>query len=431
MDDRDRILEELLLEFGSDAQESADPIPEETPEPAAEPEQTEVAIPEKRKEKKPKPVKEKKEKPAKVKKEKPIKEKPVKEKLPMGKRIGRFALRFGLILVETAVLLLITAYCALFILAKGPSPTARDLFVRSVRETSAIGFLADIYFSEEEIAAIENAQQIEEFKETDTSLITITKPEDKEESDGPVADEWGLIDEDGDGIILEEVKGEGYSGYMMVVLDPSRVILGSVPKSYGGMGYTVEQMVKKFDAVAGTNAGGFDDPNGAGNGSIPDTLVVFEGKIYYESFGVNDGFVGLDKNHILHTGILTPNEIREREIQYGVCFGPVLIANGEVALAENNVGGLNPRTAIGQRSDGAILMLVIDGRQVSSIGATYRDLVDIFLEYGAVNACNLDGGSSSMMWFGDGYVNNCASVIGIRPVPTAFVVLKEGVDADE
>ena len=59
MDDRDRILEELLLEFGSDAQESADPIPEETPEPAAEPEQTEVAIPEKRKEKKPKPVKEK------------------------------------------------------------------------------------------------------------------------------------------------------------------------------------------------------------------------------------------------------------------------------------------------------------------------------------------------------------------------------------
>ena len=433
MDDKDKILEELLQEFGSDTPE---PAPEGIlPEPLSDdqllaeldnPVNRQKAVPETiSQEEKPK---KKKEKPVKA---KTVKEKPAKEKKPMGKRIAGFAGKTALILLETVLLLVIALYGVMYILAKGPSPTARDLFVRSVRETSAIGFLADIYFTEEEIAAIENAQQVEEYKETDTSLITITKPEDKTETDGPVADEWGLIDEDGDGIILEEVKGEGYSGYMMVVLDPSRVILGSVPKSYGGMGYTVEQMVKKFDAVAGTNAGGFYDPNGAGNGSIPDTLVVFDGQIYYEGLGVNDGFVGIDKNHILHTGILTPDEIREREIQYGVCFGPVLISNGEVALAENNVGGLNPRTAIGQRSDGAILMLVIDGRQVISIGATYRDLVDIFLEYGAVNACNLDGGSSSMMWYGDSYVNNCASVIGIRPVPTAFVVLKEGVDSVE
>lgn len=419
MDDRDKILEELLLEFGSESQKdiSEQPIPEPVSDEQVLSELEESA---------PEAASVMKKK-----KSMPVKEKTVKEKLPMGKRILRFAGRFVLILLETVLLLAIALYGVMYILAKGPSPTARDLFVRSVRETSAIGFLADIYFTEEEIAAIENAEQVEEYKETDTSLITITKPEDKPETDGPVPDEWGLIDEDGDGIILEEVKGEGYSGYMMVVLDPSRVILGSVPTSYGGMGYTVEQMVKKFDGIAGTNAGGFDDPNGTGNGSIPDTLVVFEGEIYYQGMGIREGFVGLDKNNILHTGMLTANEIREREIQYGVCFGPVLISNGEVALAENNVGGLNPRTAIGQRSDGAILLLVIDGRQVISIGATYRDLVDIFLEYGAVNACNLDGGSSTMMWFGDGYVNNSASVIGIRPVPTAFVVLKEGVEKDD
>ena len=69
---------------------------------------------------------------------------------------------------------------------------------------------------------------------------------------------------------------------------------------------------------------------------------------------------------------------------------------------------------------------MIDGRQVISLGATYQDLIDIFLEYGAVNACNLDGGSSSMMWFEDGYVNNSASVIGVRRVPTTFLVLKDG-----
>ena len=351
-----------------------------------------------------------------------------KKKKPSQKLAG-FLGKTALILLETVLLIVIALYGVMYVLAKGPSPTARDLFVRSVRETSAVGFLANLYFSEEEIAQIEVVEEIEEYQETDTSLITIAKP--AETSDGPVADEWGLIDEDGDGIILEEVKGEGYCGYMMVVLDPSRVILGSVPAAYGLQGYTVEQMVQVFDGVAGINAGGFYDPDGTGNGSIPNSLVVYDGEIYYSESGVDSGFVGIDSDYILHVGKLTAREIRERDIQYGVCFGPVLIANGEVALAENNVGGLNPRTAIGQRSDGAILMLVIDGRQVISIGATYRDMVDIFLEYGAVNACNLDGGSSSMMWYGDGYVNNCASVIGVRPVPTAFVVLKEGVDDHE
>lgn len=353
------------------------------------------------------------------------------QKNGIGKKVGSFLAKFALILLETVLLVAIALYGVMFVLAKGPSPTARDLFVRSVRETSAIGFLANIYFSEEEIAQIEAAEEVAVYEETDTSLITIAKPGDSASQEGPVADEWGLVDEDGDGIILEEVKGEGYSGYMMVVLDPSRVILGTVPETYGVFGYTVEDMVKHFDAVAGINAGGFHDPDGQGNGSIPNSLVVFEGEVCSWYHSTANGFVGLDSNHILHVGKLTQQEIQERDIQYGVCFGPVLIANGEVALAENNVGGLNPRTAIGQRSDGAILMLVIDGRQVISIGATYRDLVDIFLEYGAVNACNLDGGSSSMMWYGDGYVNNCASVIGIRPVPTAFVVLKEGVEDHE
>lgn len=356
------------------------------------------------------------------------------DKPSRAKSTGRKALgvlgKIGLILLETALLLVITLYGVMYILAKGPSPTARELFVRSVKETSAVGFLADIYLSEEEIAEIQSAGEVEEFVEMDISLITISNPEDKADSAGPVADEWGLIDEDGDGVILEPIKGEGYTGYMLVTLDPSRVIMGSIPRSFGGRGYTVEEMVKEFDALAGINAGGFYDPNGSGNGSLPDTMCVFEGQVYSGHRGAKGAFVGIDDKYIMHVGNLTEKDVKERNIQYGVCFGPVLVANGEIALAENNVGGLNPRTAIGQRSDGAILMLVIDGRQATSIGCTYLDLAEIFLEYGAVNACNLDGGSSTMMWFEDGYVNNSASVIGIRPVPTTFLVLKEGVKAD-
>jgi len=105
--------------------------------------------------------------------------------------------------------------------------------------------------------------------------------------------------------------------------------------------------------------------------------------------------------------------------------------NGEAVSDEMLSSGVNPRTAIAQRSDGAVLMLVVEGRQVNSLGATYRDLVDVLLSYGAVNACNLDGGSSSMMWYEDRYLNNCSSVIGVRPVPTSFLVLKEEVADSE
>lgn len=364
-------------------------------------------------------------------KKKPVKNKKKKKSRSKASRFFGFLGKLLLFLVETALLLVIALYGVMFVLAKGPSPTARDLFVMSVRETSAVGWLANIYFTDEEIAKIENRVEVEDYIETDTSLIQIPKEteapegETTPEDQGPKADDWGLIDEDGDGIIVEEVKGEGYSGYMMVVLDPSRVIVGSVPGSYGARGYTVEQMVQQFDAVAGTNAGGFYDPDGTGNGSIPDTMVVFEGKVYYAGSGTRKGFVGMDSNHILHVAHkITEAEIKEKDIQYGVCFGPVLIANGEPC--DINISGVNPRTAIGQRSDGAILMLVIDGRQVISMGATMQDLVDIMMDYGAVNACNLDGGSSTLMWYDGAYVNNCASVIGIRPVPTAILVLKEG-----
>ena len=341
--------------------------------------------------------------------------------------IGRGIAKVAIALLTTVALLVAALYGVMYVLAKGPSTTARDLFVRSVRETSAVGFLANLYFSEAEITEIIQGKDVAEYVETDTSLIQIPQPEpDTDNNDGPVADQWGLIDEDGDGLIIQDVKGQGYVGKMMVVLDPSRVIMGSVPAAYGYRGYTVAEMVGYYDAVAGINAGGFLDPNGTGNGSIPDTMVVFEGQIYYAENGVSAGFVGFDENHIMHVGKPSVQDVIDKKIQYGVCFGPVLISNGQVHNPDQLTSGVNPRTAIGQRSDGAVLLLVIDGRQVSSLGATYLDVAEVMLSYGAVNACNLDGGSSSVMWYEGKYINSPCTVVGIRPVPTTFLVLKEG-----
>ena len=333
-------------------------------------------------------------------------------------------LRILCVLLTTLVLLVILLYFVMYLLCRGPSPTARDLFVRSVRETSAIGFLANLYLSDEEIAEIEKAEEIA-VEETDTSLITV-KTELSSSAEGHYRDDWGYTDDDDDGLILVSVPGETYTGYMLIVLDPSRVVLGCNPDMLGAKGYTVAQYVEMFDAVAGINGGGFDDPNGQGNGSMPDCAIVSGSEVYCAWQGIGKGFVGIDQDDILQVGFTSTEELKTRKIRDGTGYGPVLVANGESVDPDKLVSGLNPRTAIGQRSDGAILLLVIDGRQPNSLGATYLDEAEIMLRFGAVNACNLDGGSSSLLWFRGEYINNNASVIGIRPIPTSFVVLKEG-----
>ena len=349
-----------------------------------------------------------------------------------GKRVGNFFLRIlrdwmrivAFVLV-TALLLLVLAIGAVFVISRGNSPTLRNAFVHSVKETSAIGFLADIFLTPEEVDAIVNAPKEELTEETDTSLVEIPHTQTPDAAEGPQADAWGYVDEDGDGLILVPIKGK-FTGYMLIVLDPSRVVLGCNPKTLGSKGYTVQEYVEMADAVAGINGGGFADEGGRGDGSMPDTLIVHEGEIYAGGNGVGYGFVGIDDHFILHAGVGSSQAVRDLHIQEGCGYGPVLVLNGRMAPEGNLQSGLNPRTAIGQRSDGAILLLVIEGRQPSCLGASYLDEAELMLRFGAVNACNLDGGSSSMMWYNGEYINNSASVIGIRDIPTSWVVLKEG-----
>lgn len=118
------------------------------------------------------------------------------------------------------------------------------------------------------------------------------------------------------------------------------------------------------------------------------------------------GFAGFNEDNVLivHKENISQAQAEELNIRDGCCFGPVLIMNSEINMeAYNNIAGLNPRTAIGQRKDGAVIFVCIDGRQPSSKGGEYADIIDIMVEYGAVNACNMDGGSSTVMMYRDTY----------------------------
>lgn len=317
--------------------------------------------------------------------------------------------RFFLWIFVTLVLLLSGFLVMIYMVSRGPSTQIRNLFVTSVRETSAAGFLANIFLSDQEVQDIVAANVVDVGEiSTDTQLVTIVEP---------------TIDEETPDIEIVDVSGALYKGKMMIIRDPSRVKVGicdEFDKNKAGM--TLLEIIGKYDAIAGINGGRYNDDNGFGKGGQPEGIVFSEGKLVYGNLDTVYNIYGFDKNNVFICGRMTGREAVEKGFRDAVTFGPALVVNGEAVPSTGTGGGLNPRTAIGQRADGAVLLLVIEGRQTSSLGATYLDLIEIMLDFQAVNAANLDGGmSSSMAYEGEEIVNNC-SIKGARDMPTAFVV---------
>lgn len=343
-----------------------------------------------------------------------------KEKQRHRRKVATVFDRIAGFIIATVIVVGCALLGLLYVIEKGPSTSLRDAFVNTMDETRRFKFVPAIFLETEELDAIRVAAKMDEDVSTDTSLISI--PDGNGDSSAVSnLEEMGLVDEDGDGIIFTEVKRGSYAGYMIIVLDPSRVFV-AMPDVYGGSGWTLEQFAEKYGAIGGINAGGFKDDSGSGSGGIPQGLTIVDGHCYNDEFGVTEGFAGFDSNGILHVGYYTYEDCVANDIVNAVSFGPVLISNGTPTPSEYLVSGINPRTAIGQRADGAVLMLVIDGRQVHSAGATYQDCVDVMLDYGAVNACNMDGGSSTAMYYQGSYVNSISSSNGqCRALPNAFM----------
>ena len=211
----------------------------------------------------------------------------------------------------------------------------------------------------------------------------------------------------------------------MVVLDPSRVGVGVCRENFNSQeGLVLHEIAARYNAVGAINGGGFSDGGGLGNGGRPIGLVISDGKVLNKASVNSDHNIvmGFNQDNVLVVGKMSSEQALAKGLRDALAFGPALVVNGEAAKVSGSSSGLNPRTAIGQRADGAVLMLVIDGRQASSLGATFADLISVMVEYGAVNAANLDGGSSSMLWYNGDYLNKGVILTGSRKLPTAFIV---------
>lgn len=341
------------------------------------------------------------------------KQPPAQPKKKKSGLMGRVLRRFFLVLFTLIVLILAGLILILNMIFNGPSIAAQEVLTMTLIEASATKWVPALFIGEERVAEIMttvNAPLTDDV--TNTSQVVINRGSSSSSS----TDEWANYP---DGIRFEEHRGKTYTAHIMIVKDPSQVYLGQ--SYYDGfslnkLGKRANEIIEEEGALAVVNGGAFNDDGtgAASNGSLPQGVSISKGTCYWETGAPpanlqksgGYGFAGFNEDDVLVVakGNVTKAQAEEWNIRDGVSFGPVLIMNGEVNGEAYNVkSGWNPRSAIGQRADGSVVFVCIDGRQPGSMGGEYSDLIDIMIEYDVVNACNLDGGSSAIMMYRDTY----------------------------
>ena len=333
----------------------------------------------------------------------------------------------------TFFILGILGVVSLAVLLYGPYSGFRDWLITTAMTTMSHQYFATWFYDEETIAQVLDRNKVEETNEiTDTSMTVVIDSEEKEEKiEYENEYERQILEKDpeNDDYKIIEITGKGYSGYMAVIYDPSR-IKTVYTKKIGKSGQYLTTMAKDNDALIAINGGGFEDPNFNSNGANPLGITFSNGKlITSKSYNGQGGLIGFTEDDKLVLGKMNVAKAKELKIRDGVTFGPFLIINGKSSNVFGNGGwGTAPRTAIGQRKDGIVLFLVIDGRTLTRPGASMNDLIEIMERYGAYNAANLDGGTSSAMVVNNEIINDPIDSTGAhktRYISTAFILTKE------
>lgn len=315
----------------------------------------------------------------------------------------------------------VIAVIVLFLLY-GPYNNFRDWLVTTAMSTMRHQYIARTFYNDETInKVLERHSMIEPDGNTDTSLIL--------EEDNNYKDKYDkeILDRNKNDIYkLIEIEENGYRGYLVAIYDPSKIKV-TYSRYLGSDGEYLVDMAKRKQAIVAINGGGFVDINGESNGGNAAGVVISEGKIIQGGYA-SSGLIGFTNDNKMYLGYISATEAINKGIRDAVEFGPFLIVNGKKADIRGNGGyGIHPRAAIGQRQDGIVLFLVIDGRRTDSMGASIKDEMEIMAKYGAINAANLDGGNSAVLVINDKIVNRPIDWYQreqTRKIATGFVVVK-------
>lgn len=331
-----------------------------------------------------------------------------------------------IIVVVTCLVLFGGTFTALLY---GPWPVFRNWLITCAMTTMNHQYLATWFYDEKTINKVlsENVV-IESGTSTDSNQINFTE---KSLSSNMFLNKYEkeiLDKKDGDVYKLININEGKLRGYLVAIYDPSKVKVAT--SAYlGKKGQMLTTIAKNNQAVVAMNASGFIDPNYMSNGGNPHGVVISNGKLVSSNarYG-NGGIIGFNKDNKLILSKMSASEALSSGIRDAVDFGPFLIVNGTPSFIKGNGGwGSAPRSAIAQRQDGIVLFLVMDGRDYAHgvPGADMVDITEILLRYGAYNAANLDGGTSSGLVINNELINKPVNGSGeksTRAIPDAWIV---------
>ncbi len=337
------------------------------------------------------------------------------------------SLKKAKMLVISILLGLYVLGCSSFLfILYGPYDTFRTWLITTAMATMNHQYYCKWFYSDEQINAVLNENYVAEGTEsTDPSLITF----DKTEGYANIYERQILEHEEDALYKIIRFKVNDCDAYLAAVYDASKISVG-VSKYLGVGGQYVYDMAKQQNAVLAINGGGFYDPNYSSTGGNPLGVTIKDGEVITdEAYSSNNGgIIGFNwSNQLVLLRNADGNEALDAGIRDAVTMGPFLIVNGKMADIKGNGGwGYAARTAIGQRADGIVLMLVVDSNEFRTKGASIKDLAEIMERYGAVNAANLDGGTSSAMVENGKLINDpidSALRHKTRGIPTMFKVV--------
>lgn len=282
-----------------------------------------------------------------------------------------------------------------FFLMYGPFSYFRNLFVSTAMNTMDHQWFAKIFFSDKKIEKIMSSNYFVAIDEDANTDDIIINTKEKKKYKNKYEKELLTRDPDNDLYKIIELKVGGSNAHLIAIYDPKKVHLISTKQfNVGTYGERIITMCERYKGAVCINAGGFVD-NGMGS-DIPLGYVIQNGKITWASEGKSN-IIGMTKDGKLKLlANTTAEEALKKDIVDGLTFDPFLIVNGKELKIVGDPWGSSPRMAIAQRKDGVMMFLSIDGENYIN-GATLKETIDVLKRYGAYNAANLDGGTSSSM----------------------------------
>ena len=224
-------------------------------------------------------------------------------------------------------------------------------------------------------------------------------------------------------ILIVREQGTNYRGLMAICKDPSRISM-QYASTLGIVGQRCGEIAEAHNGIIGVTASGFLDDGGVGSGAEPVGFSMCNGEPY--GYHMPSGYKRLELHEDNRMYVRDSQDEVDPTTTDCVEFSPAMIVDGVSVLEGNGWGwsDLQPRACIGQSEYGEILMLLIEGRRPGiSIGLSVGECADLLLKHNCMQALNVDGGTTAMIWYDGAYIMESSNPVMTkgRQLPNAWV----------